>query len=253
MYKIALLTAAVLVAAYGCSSDIDSMLVRNIPDIDNIVDAVPKAEPHSRTGNDPYRVFGKKYVPLSTAVGYKERGIASWYGPKFHGKKTSSGEVYDMHKMTAAHKTLPLPTYVSVTNLKNNKKVIVRVNDRGPFIGKRIIDLSYAAARKLDVVKPGTAMVEVRSIAPPDGWHSTLAQRTVYLSAGTFKSKANASGLKKKILKMGIRDVGLKEKTVSGKRLYQVRIGPFTSEKKANAIVRKLSSRLSDKPYLVFE
>jgi len=253
MRKAALILTSAMIGAYGCSPDIDSMVVRNIPEISSIVDAIPKNEPYSRTGNDPYQVYGITYVPLQTAAGYKERGIASWYGPKFHGKKTSSGEVYDMHQMTAAHKTLPLPSYVSVTNLKNKKRIIVRVNDRGPFIGKRIIDLSYAAARKLDVVRPGTAMVEVKSIAPPGGWQSALAPRTVYLSAGTFKNKNNARGLKNKIAKMGVHDVRLEEITVSGSKLYQVRVGPFKSEKQANRIIKKLSSRLPDKPYLVFE
>jgi rare lipoprotein A len=132
---------------------------------------VPRAEPRSRNGNPPfYDVFGKRYYVLSSGVGYVERGVASWYGPGFHKVRTSTGEPYDMYGMTAAHKTLPLPTYVRVTNLQNGLSVVVRVNDRGPFVDNRIIDLSYTAASKLDMLRNGTAMVEVRSIdAVQDG------------------------------------------------------------------------------------
>ena len=132
-----------------------------------IPDAVPKVEPLSRYGNPPYyEVFGKRYYVLSSSVAYLERGVASWYGPGFHQVRTSSGETYDMYAMTAAHKTLPLPAYVRVTNLENGKSVVVRVNDRGPFVGNRIIDLSYTAAARLDMLRNGTAMVEVRGIDP---------------------------------------------------------------------------------------
>jgi rare lipoprotein A len=128
-------------------------------------DAVPRAEPRSRNGNPPfYDVFGKRYYVLSSGVGYVERGVASWYGPGFHKVRTSTGEPYDMYGMTAAHKTLPLPAYVRVTNLQNGLSVVVRVNDRGPFVDNRIIDLSYTAASRLDMLRNGTAMVEVRSI-----------------------------------------------------------------------------------------
>jgi rare lipoprotein A len=132
-----------------------------------IPDAVPKVEPLSRYGNPPfYEVFGKRYYVLSSSVAYLERGVASWYGPGFHQVRTSNGETYDMYAMTAAHKTLPLPAYVRVTNLENGRSVVVRVNDRGPFVGNRIIDLSYTAAARLDMLRNGTAMVEVRGIDP---------------------------------------------------------------------------------------
>jgi rare lipoprotein A len=128
---------------------------------------VPRVEPRSRTGNPPfYDVLGKRYFVLSSSVGYAERGVASWYGPGFHKVRTSTGETYDMYAMTAAHKTLPLPAYVRVTNLQNGRSVVVRVNDRGPFVGNRIIDLSYTAASKLDMLRNGTAMVEVRTVEP---------------------------------------------------------------------------------------
>jgi rare lipoprotein A len=137
------------------------------PPADTVPDAVPRIEPHSRYGNPPfYDVFGKRYYVLSSSVGYRERGVASWYGPGFHKVRTSTGEPYDMYGMTAAHKTLPLPAYVRVTNLQNGRSVVVRVNDRGPFVGNRIIDLSYTAAAKLDMLRNGTAMVEVRTLDP---------------------------------------------------------------------------------------
>jgi len=130
-------------------------------------DAVPKVEPRSRYGNPAfYDVFGKRYYVMASSLGYVERGVASWYGPGFHAVRTSIGEPYDMYGMTAAHKTLSLPTYVRVTNLENNRSIVVRVNDRGPFVGNRIIDLSYTAAAKLDMLRKGTAFVEVRAIDP---------------------------------------------------------------------------------------
>ncbi len=130
-------------------------------------DAVPKAEPKSKYGNPAsYVVFGKRYKTKTSSAGHVERGVASWYGKKFHGRKTSSGERYDMYAMTAAHKSLPLPTYAKVTNLENGRTAVVRINDRGPFHGDRVIDLSYTAARKLGVVSKGTAVVEVRAIDP---------------------------------------------------------------------------------------
>jgi rare lipoprotein A len=132
-----------------------------------IPDAVPRAEPRSVHGNPPfYEVFGRRYYVLTSANGYLERGVASWYGPNFHGVNTSSGELYDMYGMTAAHKTLPLPCYARVTNLRNGRSVVVRINDRGPFVANRLIDLSYTAAAKLDMLRDGTTLVEVRTLPP---------------------------------------------------------------------------------------
>ncbi len=136
-------------------------------DLSKIPDAVPRHEPKSRYGNPKsYVVFGQRYYTMSSAKGFSETGVASWYGPNFHGKRTSSQEVYDMNQMTAAHKTIPIPSYVEVTNLRNGRRIVVRVNDRGPFHDNRIIDLSYVAAAKLDIVKAGTGMVEIRVIDP---------------------------------------------------------------------------------------
>src|SRR6187401_1989258 len=134
-------------------------------DVLSIPDAVPRVEPRSTRGNPPfYEVFGKRYYVLASSEGFVERGTASWYGPGFHAASTSLGERYDMYAMTAAHKTLPIPAYAEVTNLRNGRKVVVRINDRGPFVGDRIIDLSYTAAAKLDMLLQGTAPVEVRVI-----------------------------------------------------------------------------------------
>ena len=142
----------------------------NPPDLDKIADAQPRAERMHRFANNPYEVFGKGYVPMRNAEPFRQRGIGSWYGRRFHGQSTSSGEVYDMYGMTAAHPTLPIPSYVRVTNLSNGRSVVVRVNDRGPFHAGRVVDLSFVAAYKLGYAESGSALVEVESIlvdAPP--------------------------------------------------------------------------------------
>jgi rare lipoprotein A len=140
---------------------------KEIPvDLANIPDAVPRWEPIDPTRSRAYVVLGKRYQPMTDARNYRELGVASWYGKKFHGRRTALGETYDMYAMTAAHKTLPLPSYVRVRNLANNRSVVVRVNDRGPFLHKRLIDLSYVAAHKLDMLKTGTANVEVIALTP---------------------------------------------------------------------------------------
>ena len=138
-----------------------------LPTLLEMTDPVPKAEPLSRGGNNPYNIFGQDYLPLQQLTEHTEVGIASWYGNKFHGYHTSNGEVYNMFAMTAAHKTLPLPSYVRVTNLDNNQSAIVRVNDRGPFHQDRIIDLSYSAAHKIGMLQRGTARVKVELLKSP--------------------------------------------------------------------------------------
>lgn len=146
-------------AGDGPSSDVPA-------GIDDTPDAIPRAEPLHRYANRPYKALGKEYTPLSSVGNYKERGIASWYGKKFNGQRTSIGETYDMYAMSAAHPTLPIPSYARVTNLRNHKSVVVRVNDRGPFLHGRIIDLSFTAAHKLGIIGVGSAEVEVESLAP---------------------------------------------------------------------------------------
>jgi rare lipoprotein A len=165
----------------------------------DIPDAVPRQEPRSPYGNPPfYDVFGKRYFVLSSSADYIERGVASWYGPGFHKVRTSTGEIYDMYGMTAAHKTLPLPAYVRVTNLQNGRSVVVRVNDRGPFVGNRIIDLSYTAAAKLDMLRDGTAIVEVRTVGPTspagDAAGGTLVSVAAAAIPGTSAAAPGAAG-----------------------------------------------------------
>jgi rare lipoprotein A len=134
--------------------------------LDRVADAVPRTEPLHKFANRPYNALGKQYVPMTSLQPFRERGLASWYGKRYHGRKTSSGEVYDMYQMTAAHPTLPIPSYARVTSTKNGKSVVVRINDRGPFRSGRVIDLSYVAAHKLGYIQAGEAMVEVESIVP---------------------------------------------------------------------------------------
>ena len=163
------LLASMLLAGYASAGPARETRARSV---------VTPARAEANGGNPPfYDVFGKRYHVLASSDGYRERGIASWYGGSFHGRLTSNGERYDMHAMTAAHPSLPLPTWVEVTNLSNGKRVVVKVNDRGPFVGKRLIDLSYAAATKLDIVRDGTAPVEVRALAAPPPATTTAGRR----------------------------------------------------------------------------
>jgi rare lipoprotein A len=134
--------------------------------LSSVPDARPRVEPLNKAANRPYEVFGKKYVPLASLQPFKQRGVASWYGKRFHGQKTANGETYDMYAMTAAHPILPIPSYARVTHLKSGRQVIVRINDRGPFHGGRVIDLSYAAAYRLGLLDSGSGEVEIQSIAP---------------------------------------------------------------------------------------
>src|SRR5690606_6096907 len=203
---------------------------------------------------ESYEVFGKRYYVMKDARGYVERGIASWYGEKFHGRRTSSGETYDMYAMTAAHKTLPLPTYVEVTNLQNGRRVVVRVNDRGPFHENRIIDLSYTAAAKLGIIGPGTALVEVRAIdpgaprqqvattAPPPAPASTGSGGTpgFYVQVGAFASRANAERLYSRLGSFGKDLLRINEAVVDGRPIYRVRIGPLYEVDTADRIVASL-------------
>jgi len=153
------------------------------PDLDKVPDAIPRIEPLHRFANRPYTVLGRSYTPRTSWEPFVQTGRASWYGRRFHGNRTSSGEIYDMHAMTAAHPTLPIPSYVRVTHLGNGRSVVVRVNDRGPFHAERIIDLSYAAAFRLDYLRDGSAEVRVELLTPDDcGGHSSLDSHRVGIS-----------------------------------------------------------------------
>ena len=211
-------------------------------------DAVPRSEPLSEYGNGDergyYEVRGKRYRVMPSSKDYSETGIASWYGTKFHGRLTSNREIYNIYAMTAAHKSLPLPTYVKVTNIKNKKTVIVRVNDRGPFVDDRIIDLSYAAALKLDMVKNGTANVLVEAI-DDDSSSSTNTdiKNESYIQVGAFSERENAYDYLNILKENKFRNARVKMKYSWLKPLsisYLVQIGPINTEKDYDKIINSL-------------
>jgi rare lipoprotein A len=275
-----LLLLVALLALPGCS------LLRRAPeapspgagvpapprDLASIPDAVPRDEPRSRYGTpETYEVFGKRYKVMKSAKGHVERGLASWYGPGFHAERTSSGEPYDMYAMTAAHKSLPIPCFVRVTNLENGRSVVVRVNDRGPFVGDRIIDLSYTAAWKLDMLRAGTAKVEIRVLEPgrsappppvvaamtsPVTPPATVAAAPLAVAAtttasgtagggrmlqvGAFGSRANADALVARLQASGFGGASVSEANVSGRTVFRVRVGPVTDAAQATQLADRL-------------
>ncbi len=210
----------------------------------------------SLKGNNPfYEVYGERYYVLSSSKGYSEKGIASWYGKKFHGKLTSNGETYNMYDMTAAHKTLPLPSTVKVTNLRNGRSVIVRVNDRGPFVDDRLIDMSYAAAKKLDMIQSGTTRVKVESLDKhsrnePVRYDADAAEfGTIFMQVGAFGDKANAIRLADKVSAAGVDDVTV----YSQNGFFKVRVGPVKDIQAYDALVVKMNNLNLGKPHLVVE
>ena len=216
--------------------------------VEAIPDAVPKIEPRSAHGNPPfYNVLGRRYYVLATGDGYVERGVASWYGPTFHGEHTSSGEPYDMYGMTAAHKTLPLPTYVRVTNLKNGRSIIVRINDRGPFVANRLIDLSYTAALKLDMIREGTTLVEVRALTPNQPDIITRSQETpaptLYVQAGAYSNERNARLTVERLHAAGLTTAFVLP-PVGGTAtpLFRVRLGPVASVSQFDQLAARLAT-----------
>ncbi|MDO8414350.1 MAG: septal ring lytic transglycosylase RlpA family protein, partial [Gallionellaceae bacterium] len=241
--------------------------------LDTIPDASPSAEPLHRYANRPYTALGQTYTPLASPGNYKMRGMASWYGKKFHGQHTATGEVYDMYGMTAAHPTLPLPSYARVTNLSNNKSVVVRVNDRGPFLHERIIDLSYTAAHKLGIIGVGSSEVEVESVvadsiplplaaaepvrsealtpeANPVATDPVAIKGGVYLQLGAFKSRPSAESFLGR-MRAEFEGSG-KQLMLSPKDdLMRVHIGPYASAEEARASAEKLQSRLGFKPFVI--
>jgi rare lipoprotein A len=215
----------------------------------DVRDAVPKKEPLARYGNhSPYTVLGKTYRVMSSSKGYHERGIASWYGSKFHGRRTSSGELYDMHLATAAHKSLPLPTYAEVTNLDNGRKMIVKINDRGPFHEGRIIDLSYAAAIKLGVDKTGTARVDVRTIDVKTSKRASVKVADgTFLQVGAFSRRKTADDLAGKMVAAQLKPVSIQK----SRGLYKVWIGPYASDSEIEAIIRHVVELGYERPHMV--
>jgi len=250
------------------------------PDVLSTPDAVPRAEPRGARGNPPsYEVFGKRYYVMASSDGWVERGTASWYGPGFHAQATSLGEPYDMYAMTAAHKTLPIPCYAEITNLRNGRKVVVRINDRGPFVGDRIVDLSYTAAAKLDMLMAGTAPVELRvltpggsaagsalppvmpasppppvfptapSMPPPAAPTVTVVNAPaahipgvspMFIQAGVFADHENARRRVEQLLAAGIELASLDEMPRNDRTLHRVRVGPFASVEEFDLNMKRL-------------
>jgi len=219
---------------------------------DEIPDAVPKDEAKSKYGNpDSYEVFGKRYYVMDSSQGFKQKGDASWYGTKFHGQRASSGETYNMYAMTAAHKTLPLPTYVEVKNLKNGRKAVVKVNDRGPFHEGRIIDLSYAAATKLGVVTTDTAPVEIRVVnngvaderkGAAVGIDEEYIDENgkLYVQIAAFSTEENALKMINDLRDKKFHSVRIHVDNDKGKLLYRVRIGPMPTDNVAEKVLAQL-------------
>ena len=220
---------------------------------EDVADAVPLGEPLARYGNhSPYEVFGRKYHVLESSKGYRERGTASWYGSKFHGRRTSSGEPYDMHLATAAHKSLPLPTYAEVTNLDNGRKVIVKINDRGPFKDDRLIDMSYGAALRLDMVAAGTARVEVKAIDVGDAPRhasSTSAVKTAetWLQAGAYGRRDGAEQLARRLEGADLKPVSIRD----GDNLFRVWLGPYYSYAEAESVIERAIELGFERPHRV--
>ena len=236
--------------------------------IDAIPDATPKVEPFNARANQPYIALDNKYIPMTSFYPYKERGVASWYGKRYHGKKTSIGEYYDMYSMTGAHTTLPIPCYVRVTNTENGKSVIVRINDRGPFKKDRVIDLSFASAYKLRLSDKGSGPVEVELIDPrqfsalkktPDvitekikekevtptqvKTEEAIANEPLYIQAGAFKNEKNADLLLKQLSEMKLENTPPFKKQFS-EDLFHVVIGPFNSKNEATNIADLIKSKI---------
>lgn len=256
----------------------------NPPDnLDAIADAEPRIEPLHRFANKPYSVLGRDYVPINTLRSYKARGVASWYGRKFHGQKTSSGEIYDMYGMSAAHTTLPIPSYARITNPANGKTVVVRVNDRGPFHDDRLIDLSYTAAWKLGIVGGGSALVEVESVRPGDTLLASdpierMAQlalstsfdspakaadpaplpevknvRGVFLQLGAFGNSDNAESFKSRITRelTGFPDFGKKLLVQLRGGIYRIHLGPWQDHVEAQRMAERLREIMEIKSVVI--
>jgi len=213
-----------------------------------------KTTPSKRGNPSSYVVFGRRYQVLDSSEGFRQRGVASWYGTKFHGRPTSSGEVYNMHAMTAAHKTLPIPVYVHVKNLDNGRSIVVRVNDRGPFITGRIIDLSYAAAKKLGVDGPGTANVEISALRAGESKPTSVVRSIpltdeadfnvpLFIQMGSFSNPVNANNLVQNLIDANESTARVSHLQTDQGLYYRVRVGPLFDIDEANAIVRRLKTK----------
>jgi len=209
-----------------------------------VPDAVPRPDPILAVGNkSPYTVMGVTYEIMDDYRNYRERGIGSWYGTKFHGRKTSNGEIFDLYAATAAHKTLPIPSYARVTNLENGRSIVVRVNDRGPFHADRIIDLSYGAAVKLGYMAQGTAQVEVEvlNIAGVDDRRGTTPGSYRFLQIGAFGSEAAARQLRDELSAVVSAPVAISPVASNGSSLYRVRVGPMDEPGQLSTVQQQLA------------
>ncbi len=260
-----ILTVLAIIILTACSSSSGRYKHQNdskptrLPSGAELTNAIPRAEKYSRGGNKHYQVRGKNYQVLTTAKGFKETGTASWYGNKFHGHLTSNGEIYDMYGMSAAHKNLPLPTYLKVTNLTNNKSVIVRVNDRGPFHQSRIIDLSYSAAYQLDMLTTGTAQVEIEAITD----FNQSIEKPSKLTAKFFAPQKKKEQQKEYIQVFATRNSELAKSTANtlqtqyqqkviwpvNNGIFRVQIGPITDSSQLTKILVLLQSSGYPKAY----
>ena len=242
----------------------DSVPTGPPPDLSKLVEPTPKNEPRSLYGNkSPYSVLGRTYSVLPSASGYVERGIASFYGNKFHGFKTSNLEDYDMYKFSAAHKTLPIPSYARVTNLENGKSVVVRINDRGPFHENRTIDLSYAAAVKIGVWPKGTGLVEVRALVPgePDLPPPPPAPSVVtgtpkpgiFLQVGAFSDNANAERVAQQLRAANLAPVQVIDAQIGGRAVRRVRLGPISDVDRADQITTQIETMGLPRPQVAVD
>ena len=241
----------------------------NPPDVSNVADAIPVDIPYSRGGNrSTYEVWGKSYNVLPTHIGYRAEGIASWYGLKFHGHKTSNGEIYDIYKMSAAHKSLPIPSFAKVTNLDNGKSVVVRVNDRGPFHENRLIDLSYSAAARLEILKQGTGRVRVEAIDARSLADTTeTVEKTpqpvasiqqpkpddtgAFLQVGSFGKESSALSVQRRLSAMDGVQAVIKKVRQGDVEFHRVLVGPLTDTLSINSMVQSLESMGYSSPLLI--
>nr|WP_254446194.1 septal ring lytic transglycosylase RlpA family protein [Marinobacterium sp. xm-d-530] len=241
----------------------------NPPDVSNVADAVPVDIPYSRGGNrSTYEVWGKSYNVLPSHIGYRAEGIASWYGLKFHGHKTSNGEIYDIYKMSAAHKSLPIPSFAKVTNLDNGKSVVVRVNDRGPFHENRLIDLSYSAAARLEILKQGTGRVRVEAIDARSHADTTeTVEKTpqpvaslqqpkpddtgAFLQVGSFGKESSALSVQRRLSAMDGVQAVIKRVRQGDVEFHRVLVGPLTDTLSIDSMVQSLESMGYSSPLLI--
>lgn len=248
------------------------------PDLEAIPDATPRAEPLHRFANRPYQVFGKDYVPFTNVAPFRQQGAASWYGRRYHGSKTSSGEIYDMYAMSAAHTVLPIPSYVRVTHLGNGRSVVLRVNDRGPFHGDRVIDLSYTAAYKLGMLEAGSAPVAIEAILPgqapaaqaPQPVAATAAPAQsapravtapassvasaqaggVFLQLGAFAALESAENFRGRVQR-DLAWLAQPLEVLAAGGLYRLQLGPYRSPDEARPVAERIQAELNVKPLVV--